>query len=113
MDRSFVPAEESLHAMKRIVLALTALICFSVAGKASDISIPDGYVTLIKPTDFVEVSGTDDEGRPENFTIHNAKAISQFLELLTTDRFVAVPKNLKPNFKSRSSYDVRLSAHGA
>ena len=91
-------------------------MCFVVLrhfGDTPDITIPEHDVALIKSADYVEVSGTNDLGGAENFTIHNAKAISQFVQFLTSERFIAVPKDLKPQFKSLSSYKVRLSAKGA
>jgi len=98
--------------MKFILFAGLAILCTSVYGDTPDIRIPDRDVALIKTTDFVEVSGTNDLGGVENFTIHNAKAISQFVQFLTTDRYTAVPKDIKPQFKSLSCYKVRLSAKG-
>ncbi len=99
--------------MKLVLFALLALSCASVYADAPDISIPERDIELIKTTDYVEVTGTNDSGGAENFTIHNAKAISQFVQFLTSARYVAVAKNLKPDFKSRSAYDVRLSSKGA
>jgi hypothetical protein len=99
--------------MKFVLLAFLAFFCSSAFGDTPDISIPERYVELMKTADYVEVSGTNDLGGPEDFTIHNAKAISQFVQLLTSDRYTAVPKDLKPRFKSLSSYKVRLSAKGA
>jgi hypothetical protein len=81
-------------------------------GDTPEISIPEQYVKLLKTSDYVEVTGTNDSGGSEDFTIHNSKAISQFVQLLTSNRYTAVPKNLKPQFKSSSSYKVRLSAKG-
>jgi len=104
---------ESRYAVLRIVICL-AFFCSSIAlGDTPDIAIPERYVELIKTTDYVEVTGTNEMGGPEDFTIHNAKAISQFVQLLTSERYTAVPKDLKPQFKSLSSYKVRLSANGA
>jgi len=79
----------------------------------TDVRIPDAYIPLIKSTDYIEVSGTNDLGGQENFSIHNAKAISQFVQYLTDDRYTAAPKSLKPDFKSLSSYQIRLSSKGA
>ncbi len=98
--------------MKFALLVLLAL-CTPALGDTPDISIPERYVTLIKSTDLVEVTGTNDMGGAEDFSIHNAKAISQFIQLLTSERYTAVPKSLKPEFKSLSSYKVRLSSNGA
>jgi hypothetical protein len=78
-----------------------------------DITIPDSAIALIKTTDYVEVTGTNQLGGAENFSIHNAKAISQFVQLLTAQRYTAVPKNLNPDFKSKSRYDVHLFSNGA
>jgi hypothetical protein len=99
--------------MKVVLLTLLVLFCAPAFGDTPDITIPERDVELIKTADYVEVSGTNDLGGPENFTIHNAKAISQFVQLLTSDRYTAVPKDFKPQFKSLSSYKVRLSAKGA
>jgi hypothetical protein len=99
--------------MKFVLLTLLAFFCPPVFGDTPDIAIPEHYAELIKTADCVEVSGTNDKGKPEDFTIHNFKAISQFVQLLTSDRYTAVPKDLKPKFKSLSFYKVRLSAKGA
>jgi hypothetical protein len=98
--------------MKIVLLALVSLFCSVALADTPDISIPERDVELIKTTDFVEVTGTNDMGGAEDFSIHNTRAISQFVQFLTSDRFTAVPKNLKPQFKSLSSYQVRLSAKG-
>ena len=98
--------------MKFALLALLTCVGASAFAETPDIGIPEGYVKLIKTTDYIEVSGTNDLGGAENFTIHNAKAISQFVQFLTSDRYTAVPKNLKPDFKSLSLYKIRLSANG-
>lgn len=78
-----------------------------------DVYIPAHEIELIKTADYVEVSGTNDLGGAENFSIHNAKAIAQFVGLLTSDRFTAVPRSLKPRFKSLSFYRIRLSSKGS
>ena len=98
--------------MKLFLLAFLTLTCFPALGDTPDVSIPESYIKLIKTTDCVDVSGTNDLGGPENFTIHNAKAIGQFVQFLTSDRYTVVPKDLKPEFKSMSSYKVRLSSNG-
>jgi hypothetical protein len=95
------------------VFACLAAFCTTALADQPDISIPAHEIALIKTTDYVEVSGTNDLGGAEDFTIHNIKAIREFIELLTSDRFNAVPKSLKPTFKSMSSYKVRLSSKGA
>ena len=99
--------------MKFLILAFLAVFCSLALGDTPDIGIPDSDVQLIKKTDLVEVSGTNDLGGSENFTIHNSKAIGQFVQFLTSDRYIAVPKDLKPKFKSLSVYQIRLSAKGA
>jgi hypothetical protein len=99
--------------MKLSLLMLAVLLCLPALGDTPDVGIPDSYMNLIKTTDFVEVTGTNDRGGAENFTIHNAKAIGQFVQFLTSERYTAVPKSLKPEFKSLSLYKVRLSAKGA
>jgi hypothetical protein len=99
--------------MKIILFACLAVLGCSAFAQASDIRIPERDVDLIKGTDLVEVSGTNDLGGAENFSIHDRKAIAQFIDLLTSERFTAAPKSLKPRFKSLSSYQVRLSAQGA
>jgi hypothetical protein len=98
--------------MKFVLLAFATLFCATAFGDTPDIGIPEQYVKLIKTTDYVEVTGTNDLGGQEDFTIHNAKAISQFVQFLTSERYTSVPKDLKPNFKSLSAYKVRLSAKG-
>jgi len=99
--------------MKFALLACLVFLCLPVFAGTPDVSIPDRYISLIKTTDLVEVTGTNDRGGAENFSIHNAKAISQFVQFLISDRFNAVPKSLKPEFKSLSSYKVTLSSNGA
>jgi len=99
--------------MKFVLFACLSLFCSFAFGDTPDVSIPDRYMALIKTTDLVEVSGTNDRGGAEDFAIHNAKAISQFVQFLNSERYTAVPKDLKPQFKSMSSYKVRLSAKGA
>jgi hypothetical protein len=96
----------------KFALALLLLSASLAFADTPDVSIPDADIARIKPTDFVEVTGTNDLGGPENFSIHDAKAIAQFIGFLTSERYTAVPKNLKPDFKSQSAYDVRLSAQG-
>jgi hypothetical protein len=98
--------------MKFVLCTLLALLCLPAIADTPDVSIPESYIQLIKTTDCVDVTGTNDLGGAENFTIHNAKAIGQFVQFLTSDRYTVVPKNLKPEFKSLSSYKVRLSANG-
>lgn len=98
--------------MKFALLACLTLLYLPAFAGTPDVSIPDRYISLIKTTDLVEVSGTNDLGGAENFSIHDAKAISQFVKFLTSDRYNAVPKDLKPEFKSMSSYKVSLSSHG-
>jgi hypothetical protein len=99
--------------MKFVLVAFLAISCSSALGATPDIGIPEGDAELIKGTDYVEVSGTNDLGGTEDFSIHNSKAISQFVDFLTSDRYTPVPKNLKPQFKSLSRYKIRLSAKGA
>jgi hypothetical protein len=98
--------------MKFLLLAFLSVFYSSALADTPDIGIPERDAALIKTTDYVEVSGTSDLGSPENFTIHNSKAIGQFVQFLTSDRYTAVPKDLKPHFKSLSVYKVRLSAKG-
>jgi hypothetical protein len=83
------------------------------AVQGPDISISQHDIDRIKTTDYIEISGTNDLGGAENFTIHNTKAIAQFVGFLTSDRFTAVPKSHKLHFKSLSSYKIRLSAKGS
>jgi hypothetical protein len=99
--------------MRFILLAFVAAFGLSAYGDTPDISIPARYIDPIKTTDFVEVTGTNDMGGHEDFTIHNAKAIAEFVHFLTAERYNAAPKSLQPDFKSRSAYDVRLSSKGA
>ncbi len=98
--------------MKSILLVFLAILGLHAFGDAPDIKIPERYLEPIKTTDYVEISGTNDTGGAEQFTIHNAKAIGQFVQFLTSDRYIAVPKDLKPQFKSLSAYKIRWSAKG-
>jgi len=98
--------------MKRVLLAFAAFLSFSAFAETPEISIPEADIALIKTTDYVEVTGTNARGGQEDFTIHNSKAIGQFVQLLTSTRYVAVPKNLDPHFKPLSRYKVRLSSKG-
>ncbi len=109
------PPLETVHdeAMKFVLAAFWAISFPAVFPNSPDISIPESDIRLIKTTDYVEVTGTNDMGGPEDFSIHNAKAISQFVALLTSERFIPVPKGLNPDFKSKSAYRVRLSSNGA
>jgi len=99
--------------MKLAFFACVALFASISYADTPDITIPDSAIALIKTTDYVEVTGTNPRGGAENFSIHNAKAIGQFVQLLTAERYNAAPKNLKPDFKSKSKYDVRLFSNGA
>ena len=101
--------------VKPLLLLTIFLATFSFAAHADmpDIAIPDRDIALIKSADFVEVTGTNMHGQPEDFTIHNSKAIAQFVALLTSERYIAVPKSLKPEFKTKSFYKVRLSSKGS
>jgi hypothetical protein len=85
--------------MRICLLALVALFVAIGLAEASDV-------------DLVEVSGTNDLGGAENFSIHDRKAIRQFTDLLADDRYIAAPKSLKPKFKSASAYKIRLSSQG-
>jgi hypothetical protein len=98
--------------MKFSLFVLLTAWCSSALANTPEISIPERDIALIKAADFVEITGTNDAGQPENFTIHDYKAIRQFVQLLTSDHYIAAPKSLKPQFKSLSSYQVRLSAKG-
>ncbi len=98
--------------MKALLAAATVFLALPVLAEPPEIRIPQRDIDLIKTTDFVEVTGTNSHGGAESFTIHNAKAIKEFVELLTSERYNAVPKNLKPDFKSPSRYDVKLSSGG-
>ena len=100
--------------MKALLVTLASFVlCVAAVRAANDVSIPPREIALIKTADYVEVTGTNDFGGAEDFTIHNAKAIREFVDLLTSDRFTPVPKSLKPQFKSPSAYKIRLSAQGA
>jgi hypothetical protein len=98
--------------MKAGLLVVAIILLGTGLIKANDIAIPDKDIELIKTADDVQVSGTNDLGGAENFEIHNIKAIREFIALLTSDRYTAVPKSLKPKFKSMSAYKVRLSSNG-
>jgi hypothetical protein len=99
--------------MKICLLTLVALFVAIDLAEASDIGIPQHDIDLVRTADLVEVSGTNDLGGAENFSIHDRQTIRQFTDLLTDDRYTAVPKSLKPKFKSASAYKIRLSSHGA
>jgi hypothetical protein len=98
--------------MKPALAVLALFLTLPAYGDTPDISIPAADIALIKTTDYVEVTGTNDLGGPEDFAIHDAKAISQFVQLLTAQRYNAVPKSLNPDFKSKSSYKVQLFSNG-
>jgi hypothetical protein len=98
--------------MKALLLAAGIFLSLPVLAAPPEISIPRSDIDLIKTTGSVEVTGTNSHGGAEAFTVHDTKAIKQFVELLTSERYVAVPKNLKPDFKSPSRYDVKLSSGG-
>jgi hypothetical protein len=98
--------------MRICLLALVALFVAIGLAEASDVSIPQRDIDLIRTVDLVEVSGTNDLGGAENFSIHDRKAIRQFTDLLADDRYIAAPKSLKPKFKSASAYKIRLSSQG-
>ena len=98
--------------MKALLLFAAIFLSFPVVAGQPEISIPQQDIAIIKTTDYVEVTGTNTHGGAEAFTIHNAKALKEFVALLTDERYIAVPKSLKPNFKSPSRYDVKLSSGG-
>ena len=98
--------------MKFALLVFAAFLSISAQAEPPEISIPEKDITLMKSADLVEVSGTNERGVQQDFAVHNWKAIKQFVELLTSPRYVAVPKNLDPHFKSLSRYKVRLSSKG-
>ena len=98
--------------MRSGLFTFFVLICLSAYADSPEISIPDADIALIKSADLVEVTGTNVGGGHEDFSIHNWKAIKQFTDLLTDARFIAVPKTLNPQFKSKARYDVRFSANG-
>ncbi len=99
--------------MKNSLPALLSLLLVMDVAKATDVSIPQRDIDLARTADLVEVSGTNDLGGAEAFSIQDRKALRQFIDLLTDDRYTTAPKSLKPQFKSLSSYRVRLSSHGA
>jgi hypothetical protein len=99
--------------MKALLAAAAIFFSLPALTNLPEIRIPQHDIDLIKTTDFVEVTGTNSHGGAESFTIHDAKAIKQFVEILTSERYNAAPKNLNPDFKSPSRYDVRLSSGGS
>lgn len=99
--------------MRRALGIAFVLVLMPLAVHAADLRIPQRDIDLIRSADLVEVTGTNDLGGAENFSIHNAKAIRQFTDMLTDDRYYTAPKTLKPKFKSLSSYKVKLSRSGA
>ena len=98
--------------MKALLLVAGIFLSLPALADPPEISIPRGDIDLIRTTGSVEVTGTNTHGQPEAFTVHDAKAIKEFVGLLTSERYIAVPKNLKPDFKSPSRYDVKLSSGG-
>ncbi len=98
--------------MKALLVVAAIFLAFPVLAEPPEIRIPQQDIDLIKTTGSVDVTGTNSHGGAESFTVHDAKAIKQFVELLTSERYVAVPKNLKPDFKSPSRYNVKLSSGG-
>ncbi len=98
--------------MKFALLLLAAFLSMPAQAEPPEISIPANDIALIKSGDLVEVSGTNNRGTQQDFAIHDWKAIKQFVELITSPRYVAVPKTLDPQFKSLSRYKVRLSSKG-
>jgi hypothetical protein len=99
--------------MKFALLVFALLLILPAYAGTPPIRIPEADIALIKSADSVDVDGTNASGGTETFTIHNAKAIAEFVGLLTDDRYVAVPKSLKPDFKSKSSYKVSFFSKGA
>ena len=99
--------------MKICLLVLAVLFVAIDLAEASDIAIPQHDIDLVRTADLVEVSGTNDLGGAESFSIHDRKTIRQFTDLLTDDRYIAAPKSLKPKFKSASAYKIRFSSQGA
>jgi hypothetical protein len=98
--------------MRYVLPVLLIFLCAAAYADTPDISIPQHDIDLIKTADDVKAVGTNDLGGAESFEIHDAKAISQFVQLLTTPRYIPVPKSLKPHFKSKSAYDVRMFSRG-
>ena len=98
--------------MKALLLAAGIFFALPALAAPPEICIPQSDIDLIRSTGSVDVTGTNSHGGAESFTVHDAKAIKQFVGLLTSERYVAVPKNLKPDFKSPSRYDVKLSSNG-
>jgi hypothetical protein len=97
----------------KLLLALAAFFYLSDYVEPPDGTIPESAIALIRTTDYVEVKGTNELGGAEDFSIHNAKAIGDFVKLVTAEHFVPAPKNLKPDFKSKSLYRVRLFSRNA
>jgi len=98
--------------MKALLVIAGLFLSLPVLAGQPEITIPRPDIDLIKTTDAVDVTGTNSHGGAENFTVHNAKAIKEFVGLLTSERYIAVPKNLKPDFKSPARYDIKLSSNG-
>jgi hypothetical protein len=95
------------------LIALFLISSLSAWSETTPIRIPDADIVLIKSADAIDVDGTNPNGGVETFTIHDAKAIREFVALLADDRYIAAPKSLKPDFKSKSRYKVRFFSHGA
>ena len=98
--------------MKSVFLAVALLIPLFARADAPEISIPEADIALIKTADDVEVTGTNVGGGQEDFSVHNWKAIKQFVDLLTSARYFTAPKSLDPHFKSKARYHVRMSSKG-
>lgn len=98
--------------MKFALIVLAVLLPLAVHAEPPQIAIPEKDIALIKSADLVEVSGTNERGTQQDFTIKNWKALKQFADLLTSPRYVAVPKDMKPEWHTKSYYKVRFSSHG-
>lgn len=96
----------------KLILTFAALLYLAGSTEPPPISIPQRDIDLIKMADDVKVTGTNDLGGAEAFAVNDPKAIRQFVELLTSERYVPVPKSPSPDFKSLSRYDVQLFSKG-
>ncbi len=96
--------------MRLALLVFALLLTLPLRAGSTEIRIPGKDIAPIKSADTAEVSGTNAQGIEEDFSVRNAKALSQFVGLITDDRYVAAPKSLNPDFKSRSHYHIRLTS---
>ena len=97
--------------MKAILALFLALACSDWV-EPPDAKIPDKYISVMKQTDYIEVTGLDLLGHEDDFTIHSWKPIKQFVDILSSEIYVPAAKSIDPQFKSKSRYHIKLFAKG-